>query len=552
VSRNFDLASGPNYSVNSVGSCGAVGNGAYTIICLFNINSGNNSSGLISFLTSGINAELIVDANQLFGAGDFGGGQTGVTVSTWWWAAVRKAAGTNVYRYSLRQYNTGSTTHQNSASTFADSGVTNTSIRLGDGDDRGNALIAVWAAWTSNLSDSAVAGMFTTAAADVAAQSPQGLWLGNQLSGSDPINDSIGTANQTSVNGSIGVGSDPPSYNYSLSSSGPAFPPNLEQRRRLLVAPRQVRGGGRISSPVRAQVNPPFPLNGIHQPRQLRGKLARRGECWMPIPAQVVVAAVPYPPQPERERIKILRAFRGRMSAPPLDQAPAPPPVHARAKSFRARARMEAVSPVPAQVVVNAPPYPPQSVRTRLRGLRLFRPHLAAPVPSQVVVAPPSYTPLAVRTRLKFARIFRARTAAPVPDQLIAPPAPHPRPRGIAPRRGHAAMPAPPQTVVAPPAYPPRPVRSRLKGLRQSRGREAAMPVPPQIVIPPPPYAPVFARLKKKLVGLFRPSVATPLAAVCDCTTHRPNLGTTSRPGSGITARPNSGTTSRPCSCGND
>src|SRR6185369_13149286 len=172
-------------------------------------------------------------------------------------------------------------------------------------------------------------------------------------------------------------------------------------------------------------------------------KLARRGECWMPIPAQVVVAAVPYPPQPERERIKILRAFRGRMSAPPLDQAPAPPPVHARAKSFRARARMEAVSPVPAQVVVNAPPY----------------------------------TPLAVRTRLKFARIFRARTAAPVHDQLIAPPAPHPRPRGIAPRRGHAAMPAPPQTVVAPPAYPPRPVRSRLKGLRQSRGREAAMPV---------------------------------------------------------------------------
>jgi hypothetical protein len=334
--------------------------------------------------------------------------------------------------------------------------------------------------------------------------------------------------------------------------SSPAYPPSLEQRRRLLVAPRQVRGGGRIATPVRAQLNPPFPFNGIHQPRRLRSMLARRGHAFAPVPAQVVLVPPPYPPAPERERIKVLRLFRGRAWAPPPAQAPVPVNVKARVKGLKMRARVESVTPVPAQVVVNAPSYPPQPVRTRLRGLRIFRGRTAAPVPTQIVVVPPAYPPQSVRTRLRGLRLFRPRAAAPAVDQLLAPPVAHTRVREVPARRAHIAMPVPPQVTVAPPTYPPRPVRSRLKGLRQSRGREAAMPVPPQIIIPPPPYVPVFTRLKKKLFGAFRPSVVTPVAATCDCTTHRPNLGTTARPGSGSTGRPDAGTTGRPCSCGND
>lgn len=217
MARTFDFATGPNYAITGVGSCGAVGNGAYTIAALFNI-TGN--AGIISFRTTGINAQLIVDTSQLFGAGDFQGGQTGVTTGTWWWAAIRKAAGSSVYQYSLRAYNSGSTTHQSGSVNHADSGVTNTSIRLGDGDDRGNGSIAVWAAWTSALSDSQVASMFTTAAADVAAQSPQALWLGNQGSSANAIPDSTGNgAGSTSFNGTVGVGTDPPAYNYSLTAA---------------------------------------------------------------------------------------------------------------------------------------------------------------------------------------------------------------------------------------------------------------------------------------------------------------------------------------------
>jgi hypothetical protein len=327
--------------------------------------------------------------------------------------------------------------------------------------------------------------------------------------------------------------------------AAPAFVPAPSARRRVQPPRRRPQAG----SAVRAQTDPPFPFTGIKQPRRLRGVPARRGEMFTPVPPQVVVAAPVFPPRPVRARLKGLRLYRGEMFAPPSDQ------LSSARQTQRPRLRLprifrgHAATPVPAQVVVTAPAYPVQSVRTRLRGLRIFRGRAATVVPPQIVVTPPSFTPLAVRTRLRFVRLFRGRTVAPVPDQLAAPPAPHLRPRGMAPRRGHAAMPVPPQTVIAPPAYPVRPVRSRLKGLRSARGRQAAMPVPPQVVIVPPKMAPLFARLKQHAARIFRGESRAVLPPACDCTTHRPNLGTTARPSSGMTSRPDSGTTSRPCSC---
>jgi hypothetical protein len=350
---------------------------------------------------------------------------------------------------------------------------------------------------------------------------------------------------------------------------------------RRIQAPRR---SSHIATPVRAQVNPPLPVNGIRQPKAFRGRLSRRGESFMPVPSQVVVASPAYPVAPSRirikglrlprgrsagpvpaqiavaapaypvqsvrERLSRLRAFRAHVAAPPVDQPSAPQNVRLRLRLpriFRGRP----VTPVPAQVVLIAPAYPPQSVRVRLRGLRIFRGRAAGPVPDQVTVVPPSYAPQSVRPRLKWLRLFRPRASAPVAGQVAVPTAPRVRAHPMAPRRGHVAMPAPPQIVVTPPAYPPRPSRPRLKGLRLSRPR-AAMPVPPQVIIVPPAFVPVFSRFKRRLGLLFRGQSVTPLAAVCDCTTHRPNLGTTSRSSSGTTARANSGTTSRPCSCNND
>jgi hypothetical protein len=395
-------------------------------------------------------------------------------------------------------------------------------------------------------------------------------------------------------------------------ASTAVFPPNRTYRRRLAVAPRLPRGRARISTPVRAQVNPPFPFTGVKQPRQLRGLLGRHGKASAPVPAQVVVTAAVFPPQSVRSRIRGLRLFRPRaatrvpgqddllvasqptrfrlrglrvrshQAAPPaVDQlapagqrprlrlprlargrtaTPAPvqitatppayPPLSVRTRLRGVRlARGRAAAPVPGQIVVVPPAYPLQSVRTRLRGLRLFRGRAAAPVPPQITVAPAVFVPQSVRSRLKFLKSWRGRSAAPAIDQVAPLPPLHPRPRTVAPRRGHAAMPVPPQIVVAPPAYPVRPVRSRLKGLRSHRGREAAMPVPPQIVIVPPKFPPAFTRIKQHAARIFRGQWRTPpVAAVCDCHTHRPGDGTTGRPGTGITGRPGSGATARPSS----
>lgn len=363
-----------------------------------------------------------------------------------------------------------------------------------------------------------------------------------------------------------------------FTSASPGFPPNLEQRRRLLVAPRLVRGGGRISTPVRAQVNPPFPFAGIKQPRRLRGLGPRRGEAWAPVPPQVVAAAPTRAPLPVRARLKGLRLFRPEAFTPAASQvAPPQEPARFRFRGLRVRGRV--AGPVPAQVTVTAQPYPPQNVRARLRGLRLFRGHVAGVVPPQIVVTPPAYVPASVRVRVRGLRLFRGRSAGVVPPQIVvqppayvppgvrpllkrlrlfrartttpsatqvaAPPAPHPRPRGMAPRRGHVAMPIPPQIAVTPPAYPPRPVRSRLKGLRLARGRTAA-PVPAQVVIVPPKFPPLFARIKQHAARIFRGSARTPAPPVCDCHIARPDTGFTARPGSGFTARPGSGVTARP------
>lgn len=524
MARNFDLATGPNYVITSVGNVATLGNGAYTIIVLFNINSGNNNHGLISFRAAGINAELFVDGNQLFGAGDFAGGQTGVTVSTWWWAAIRKAAGSSVYTYSLKPYASGSATHQSGVATHADSGVSNTTVRLGDSDDRGNGLIAVWAGWTSRLSDAQVAGMFTSAAADVNAQSPQALWLGNQASSANPINDSTaGAANQTSVNGTVSVGTDPPAYDYTLSPGAAAvWLPN--PRARLRVQPPRRRP--KTVTPIRAQVNPPFPFTGIKQPRRLRGLLPRRAHASAPVPAQVIVVApnviavftrakalrgllrrrpvastpVPaqivtppiYPPAPVRVRVRGLLRRRPVAAAPPIDQQQAPGTVNrARPKLPRLFRPRAIVAPQQQSVAPATPPYPLQSVRLRIRGLLLRRPRAVSPVPAQIAPpATPGYTPLAVRARLRFGRLFRGRQAAPVPTQPTAPPAPHLRPHPAPPRRGRSFAPVPPQVAPPiPPGYPVRPSRPRLKGLRLLRGRSAT-PVRQQEVQPPVPPVP--------------------------------------------------------------
>lgn len=258
--------------------------------------------------------------------------------------------------------------------------------------------------------------------------------------------------------------------------------PTTPARRRTGVRPFRAR----VSTPVRAQVNPPYPVGAIvDPPRRLRGLLARRPRVATPAPPQVVVTAPAYPPAPERARLKGLRLFRPRTA-----------------------------TPVPAQVILTAPPYPPAGLRTRIRGLRLFRGRQAAPVPQQTLPVAPVYLPQQdPRPRFR-TRPVRGRIAAPPPAQL----------------------------------QPPLLTRARRKVARLWRG-EVWTPVPPQVVFIAPPRAPQATRARRNQFAARRHRGGVEgwmVGGSHQCVITRPNTGTTTW-NQATTARPDTGTTSAPC-----
>lgn len=317
-------------------------------------------------------------------------------------------------------------------------------------------------------------------------------------------------------------------------------------RRRLAVRPFRAR----VATPVREQVNPPFPVGAVvDPPRRLRGLLARRPRIVTPVPAQVVVTALAYPPAPERARLRGARLFRPRVA-----------------------------TPVPAQVAVTAPAYPPAPERLRLKGLRLFRPRAAAPVPDQVVFVAAAYPPQSVRTRLKGLHLFRGHTATPVPAQIVVPPAPY-VPAAVRGRlrlpviRRHdnvqpfIEQPGPPQLdprprpkfrpvrsrVVQPPAPQPMPVvplltRVKLRLVKAVRGKTRAV-VPPQVILIAPPRVAQATRARRNQFAARRHRGGVDgwmVPGVHLCVITRPNTGVITNLG-GLVVRPDTGIVINEC-----
>lgn len=288
--------------------------------------------------------------------------------------------------------------------------------------------------------------------------------------------------------------------------------PTPPVRHRLSIRPFRAH----ISTPARAQVNPPFPVGAVvDPPRRLRGLLARRPRIVMPVPAQVAVAAPAYPPVPERPRLKGLRLFRPRLAGP-----------------------------VPAQVVFVAAAYPPQSVRTRLKGLRLFRSHAAAPVPAQSVVPPAPYVPTAVRGRLKLPALRRHDNVQPLIEQPGPPqldPRPRPKFRAI---RGRVVQPPAPQPAPAVPLL----TRVKLRLVKAVRSRARPV-VPPQVILIAPPRVAQATRARRNQFAARRhrggvEGWMVPGTHICVIT--RPNTGVVTDP-DGLVVRPATGIVINEC-----
>jgi hypothetical protein len=343
-------------------------------------------------------------------------------------------------------------------------------------------------------------------------------------------------------------------------ATGSVVPVYWEGRRRGLALPRLWRG--RSVSPPQTQfaVPPVFPPAGVHQPRQLRGLLPRRARTVTPVPAQVVVQPPAFVPVMVRAR-KVITGLRRSRGFHPLGSRM---PAHQQGLRPRLKlpklTRSRVANPVPAQVVLTAPAYPPQGWRARIKVVRQARGRTAVVVPPQTAVVVATWLPGLARARTKLVKLIRARISAPVHSHA-APSASRARPkpllRQVVVRRTRIT--APPAPQVAPPA---RSVRIAAKVLRLVRGRSRSV-VPPQIILIAPGYPPAPIRIRRTLfkARLRRGVTDGWITTVVDCHLPRPGsglttrptgttlrpTGTTGRPGAGLTVRPSTGDTPNPC-----
>lgn len=221
-----------NYIDVSVGTLGAITQGAYTIAALTLPSS--SRSAFLSARIAGSGAwdrELLIDTSLEYGAGDFSSGWSppgglDTTGTKWQWTGQRKAAGSQPYEHFYRMQTGGLGTLYTGISTgqanHPDSGSAATFIRLGEGDTDGRYAHAVLAMWLRRVTDTDLDSICSNSAYSLLSTSPAGLWLMNVSAAANVVDSSGNGHNPTTVSGGSNITSvaDPSGYNFSLTPPG--------------------------------------------------------------------------------------------------------------------------------------------------------------------------------------------------------------------------------------------------------------------------------------------------------------------------------------------
>lgn len=211
------------WMTGTVGAAGPAGTGAYTIAVLYQPNGIND--GLTSLRAAGSDVRaLLQDTNHLFGVGDFSSGDaTTTTVGNWWLGAQTKPAGNQVYRHHAWLYDpSGVGAMQHGVSTGSGNHADGSAIdelRIGGSLNRGNGNIAVVGIWNTNLSDVQLDTLRSANLAAWAALSPLELITFDTWNGATGWTTKVGTSSLSSITGTVGVGPNPPSFNFSIAST---------------------------------------------------------------------------------------------------------------------------------------------------------------------------------------------------------------------------------------------------------------------------------------------------------------------------------------------
>jgi hypothetical protein len=228
MSLTFD-GSGHQYVGCSAGTIGATGTGAYTMVALYRPTS-NPYAALVSLMSGSLaggtqERQIIEDTGALYGTGDFSSGFGSIAGDTWYLVGQSKAAGSNVYRWHVWPYasdGSGTKTHGDGTGTHGD-GSTVVGIRIGDGDNYGLGDIALVAIWKRVLSDADfnnLCGNTAQAFISLGTGGADALLLCNVASPSSIVDATGNGANYSATSGSnITIGSDPPSFNFSVGGS---------------------------------------------------------------------------------------------------------------------------------------------------------------------------------------------------------------------------------------------------------------------------------------------------------------------------------------------
>lgn len=224
MSGSWNSINGVSYLEFSGGSAGAIGTGAFTLAALWQ-NASNNHA--IAGLNDGSNVEqraFLVDSLHLYSRNDFTAGFGTISTATWYVGGVNKPAGAGqLYRYHLWPYaaaGTGSFSHGTTGATQGDGNSINT-IRVGNfgGSGIGNGLIAVLAGWARELSDGEWDTLKSNQLSAWKALNPSFLIDMSGWNGTTGAVDKGGTSTFNTLGGTVGVGAEPPSFNYSLGSN---------------------------------------------------------------------------------------------------------------------------------------------------------------------------------------------------------------------------------------------------------------------------------------------------------------------------------------------
>jgi hypothetical protein len=225
VSANFLLANNPCSIDATVGAAAGVGSGGYTVAMLVRPTIGNNDMAMFNGRVAGVTTRAMFESGlHLFGVNDFSTGDaTTLAQGNWYVTAQTKLTGPNMYNHHLWLYDpsgAGIMAHGvSTGSANQGDGAALDLLRIGNGPVGSNGDIAVLALWDSVLSNAQLNTLRSASLAAWAALAPKELVTYQNWNGATGWSTRIGSSAQSALNGTVGVGANPPSFDFALGAN---------------------------------------------------------------------------------------------------------------------------------------------------------------------------------------------------------------------------------------------------------------------------------------------------------------------------------------------